>query len=260
MSARESRRVERTRDPAASRRDMIRKSSAAGAPVATGAESLAASWVHEGLARAGGGRPSLTGARAVAASCQACPLWRRATQTVFGEGARGAAVMLVGEQPGDQEDRAGHPFVGPAGRLLDEALSEAGIQREAAYVTNAVKHFKWIELEPRGKRRLHQKPNARELGACRPWLAAEIELVKPGVIVSLGTTAAQALLGRAIRLTDHRGRVVPAPWPMPVLVTVHPASILRAPQAAERQRQRLRFIDDLKAAKALLDARALKSS
>src|ERR671936_1568405 len=148
---------------------------------------------------------SLQSLRSAAAGCRGCGLWERGTQTVFGEGGAGAAVMFVGEQPGDQEDKEGRPFVGPAGKLLDRALEEAGIDRSLAYVTNAVKHFKW---EPRGKRRIHKKPNAAEIAACRPWLDTEIELVKPRVIVCLGATAAQALLGRNFKVTEHRGTFI----------------------------------------------------
>src|SRR6058998_3859023 len=152
-------------------------------------------------------RPSLTSVRSAAKGCQACELWKRGTQTVFGEGGGRAALMLVGEQPGDAEDLAGHPFVGPAGKLLDRALEAAGIGRASVYVTNVVKHFKW---EPRGKRRIHKKPNAAEIGACRPWLDTEIELVKPRAIVCLGATAAQALLGRQFKVTAQRGQFIPS--------------------------------------------------
>jgi DNA polymerase len=162
---------------------------------------------------------------------------------VFGEGSAHAHLMLVGEQPGNEEDLAGHPFVGPAGRLLDAALEEAGIDRTDAYVTNVVKHFKW---EPRGKRRIHKKPNAVEIAACAPWLAAELELVKPRVLVGLGATAAQALLGRTFRLTQHRGEWIESPLAPRVLVTVHPSAILRAPDREARNRERALFIADLK--------------
>ena len=171
---------------------------------------------------------SLSRLREIAAGCTACDLYKIGTQTVFGEGTTQAAVMLVGEQPGDKEDREGRPFVGPAGRLLDSALQEAGIDRTKVYVTNVVKHFKW---EPRGKRRIHKKPNAAEITACKPWLEAEIERVDPDVVVLLGATAAQALLGRQFRVTEQRGRFIE--WPEPggrlVTATVHPSSILRAP-------------------------------
>jgi len=188
-------------------------------------------------------RPTLASLRAAAAKCRACDLWKRGTQTVFGEGARGARVLFVGEQPGDQEDLAGRPFVGPSGRLLDEAMEEAGIDRRAAYVTNAVKHFKW---EPRGKRRIHKKPNAREIAACKPWLAAELAVVRPAVVVVLGATAAQALLGPAFRVTRERGKIVDTPEFGRVIATVHPSSILRAPDEKARREERKRFVTDLK--------------
>jgi uracil-DNA glycosylase family protein len=168
-------------------------------------------------------------------------LYLRGTQTVFGEGAAHAELMFVGEQPGDEEDRRGEPFVGPAGRLLDRALEEAGIERRRVYVTNAVKHFKW---EPRGKRRIHQKPNAREVAACRPWLDAELKVVKPRVIVCLGATAAQALLGRAFRVTQRRGEIFEQEG-RTYMATVHPSSILRAPDDDTRHRELARFIVEL---------------
>jgi uracil-DNA glycosylase len=184
-----------------------------------------------------------------AKDCQACDLYLRGTQTVFGEGARKAELMFVGEQPGDQEDLAGHPFVGPAGKLLDRALADAGIDRSAVYVTNVVKHFKW---EPRGKRRIHKKPNASEIAACRPWLDTEIQLVKPRAIVCLGATAAQALLGRQFKVTAHRGEFVASPLASIVMATVHPSSILRAPDDDTRHEEMKRFTSDLrKLAKAL---------
>src|SRR5207248_11137492 len=194
---------------------------------------------------------SLQELREEAAGCRACPLWQTGTQTVFGEGSARAEVMFVGEQPGDQEDRAGKPFVGPAGRLLDEALEEVGIDRSRVYVTNAVKHFKW---EGRGKRRIHSKPNAREIRACRPWLDAELEDVEPRVIVVLGATAAQALLGSSFRVTQQRGRPLEdtglAPY---VVATVHPASILRAPDPESRESEGRAFVEDLRTVKHLLD-------
>jgi len=194
-------------------------------------------------------RPSLASVRDVAKACQACDLWKRGTQTVFGEGARRAGLMLVGEQPGDAEDLAGRPFVGPAGKLLDRALEAAGIDRAAVYVTNVVKHFKW---EPRGKRRIHKKPNATEISACRPWLDIEIQLVKPRAIVCLGATAAQALLGRQFKVTAHRGEFIESPLAPVVLATVHPSSLLRAPDEETRRLETKRFIDDLrKVARAL---------
>jgi uracil-DNA glycosylase family protein len=197
-------------------------------------------------------RRSLTGLRSAAAECRACPLWQRGTQTVFGEGDAHARVMLVGEQPGNDEDLAGRPFVGPAGKLLDRALEAAGIDRRRVYVTNVVKHFKW---EPRGKRRIHAKPNAGEIAACRPWLDAELELIKPEVLVALGATAAQALLGRQFRVSKDRGRFVPSPLAPHVLATVHPSAILRAPDEASRHAEMDRFIDDLKKVGALLRRR-----
>jgi DNA polymerase len=193
--------------------------------------------------------PTITKVRDAAQDCHACDLWKRGTQTVFGEGSRTAELMFVGEQPGDAEDLAGRPFVGPAGRLLDKALDEAGIDRRRVYVTNVVKHFKW---EPRGKRRIHKKPNAAEIGACRPWLDTEIELVKPRAIVCLGATAAQALLGRQFKVTAHRGEFVESTLAPIVLATVHPSSLLRAPDDETRHRETARFVDDLrKVARAL---------
>jgi uracil-DNA glycosylase len=186
---------------------------------------------------------TLPGVREIAAGCKACDLYKRGTQTVFGEGPPKAELMLVGEQPGDAEDLAGHPFVGPAGRLLDTALEEAGIDRSQVYVTNVVKHFKW---EPRGKRRIHAKPNAAEIGACRPWLEVEIALVKPRVLVCLGATAAQALLGRSFKVSQQRGTLVPSPLAPIVSATVHPSSILRAPDDETRREEMRRFVRDLR--------------
>jgi uracil-DNA glycosylase family protein len=188
-------------------------------------------------------RPTLVTLRAAAAGCQACDLWKRGTQTVFGEGSRRAAVLFVGEQPGNEEDMSGRPFVGPAGRLLDKALDEAGIERSRAYVTNVVKHFKW---EPRGKRRIHAKPNPLEITACLPWLEAELEVVKPKVVVCLGATAAQALLGKKFRVTRERGKLFASPLAARVMATVHPSSILRAPDDETRHLEMKRFIDDLR--------------
>jgi DNA polymerase len=196
-------------------------------------------------------RLTLPALRAAAAGCTACPLHLTGTQTVFGEGLKKARVLLVGEQPGDREDVEGRPFVGPSGRLLDEALEEAGIDRDAAYVTNAVKHFKW---QARGKRRIHQKPNAAELAACRPWLDAELAVVRPDVLVCLGATAAQALLGRGFRVTRERGRLVESGLAAATLATVHPSSILRAPDEEARRRERALFVDDLRVAAELLGA------
>jgi DNA polymerase len=188
-------------------------------------------------------QPTLGSLREAAADCRACDLWERGTQTVFGAGRRRAKVMLIGEQPGNEEDLTGKPFVGPAGRLLDDALEEAGIDRSQTYVTNVVKHFKW---EPRGKRRIHKKPNAREIAACHPWLEAEIALIKPTVIVALGATAAQALLGPQFRVTKQRGQFIESTLAPYVLATVHPSSILRAPDDDTRHLEYRRFIDDLK--------------
>jgi DNA polymerase len=195
-------------------------------------------------------RLTLPTVREAAATCRACDLWRRGTQTVFGEGGRNSEVMLVGEQPGDQEDLAGRPFVGPAGRVLDQALEGAGIDRRQVYVTNVVKHFKW---EPRGKRRIHTKPNATEISACRPWLEVEIALLKPRAVVCLGATAAQALLGKSFRVTRQRGQLIPSSLAPLVMATVHPSSILRAPDDETRREERRKLTDDLRTL-----ARALK--
>jgi uracil-DNA glycosylase len=188
-------------------------------------------------------QPTLPGLREAAAGCQACDLYKTGTQTVFGEGAAHAKVMFVGEQPGDREDVEGKPFVGPAGRLLDDALTAAGIDRTRVYITNAVKHFKW---KPQGKRRLHQKPNAAEIGACRPWLDAEIAVVKPAVLVLLGATAAQGLLGRDFRVSLQRGQFIERPGLPLMMATVHPSSILRAPDDESREIEMEAFIRDLK--------------
>jgi uracil-DNA glycosylase len=204
-------------------------------------EGVAAAYVPE--------RPTLSRLREAAAGCRGCHLWENATQTVFGEGARAADVMFVGEQPGDQEDLAGKPFVGPAGRLLDQALEEAGIDRRQAYVTNVVKHFKW---QPRGKRRIHQKPNWSEMAACRPWLEAEFEVVEPAVVVCLGATAAQALIGRDFRVSRQRGELVDSPLARYVLATVHPSSILRQRDDASREAEFAAFVEDLRVVPPLL--------
>ena len=186
--------------------------------------------------------PTLPVLRTLAAECHACELYKRATQTVFGEGRKTARAMMVGEQPGDVEDRLGRPFVGPAGKLLDRALEEAGIDRDLVYVTNVVKHFKWSE---RGKRRIHEKPNAREIAACRPWLDAELFVVKPRVLVCLGATAAQALLGKKFKVTQQRGELLRSELAPYVMATVHPSSLLRAPDEETRRRETHRFIQDL---------------
>jgi uracil-DNA glycosylase len=179
---------------------------------------------------------------AAAATCRACDLWKDATQTVFGEGPERARLMLVGEQPGDQEDRQGHPFVGPAGRLLEQALDEAGIDRRQVYLTNAVKHFRWTR---RGKRRLHEKPNAAQVRACRPWLEAEVAAVRPALIVLLGATAAQAVMGPSFRVSKQHGVVLDSPLGVRVLATVHPSSILRATDSAARDAAMSSFVADL---------------
>ncbi|HEY2497857.1 MAG TPA: UdgX family uracil-DNA binding protein [Candidatus Angelobacter sp.] len=188
-------------------------------------------------------KPTLPALREAAAACKACDLWKLGTQTVFGEGRQTARVMMVGEQPGDKEDLQGRPFVGPAGAVLDKALLAAGIDRNDVYVTNIVKHFKW---EPRGKRRLHKKPNIIEISACRPWLEAEINVVKPQVVVLLGATAAQGILGRQFRVTQHRGEWLSSSIAASVLATVHPSSILRAQDDESRHEQMREFITDLK--------------
>ena len=198
-------------------------------------ESSAAELVPEQL--------SLPSLKDAAADCRACDLWKKGTQTVFGDGRSRAKVMFIGEQPGNEEDLTGKPFVGPAGRLFDNALEEAGIDRKQTYVTNVVKHFKW---EPRGKRRIHKKPNAQEIAACRPWLEAEIALVKPKVIVVLGATAAQALLGPQFRVTKERGKFIESMLAPYIMATVHPSSILRAPDDETRRLEYRRFVDDLK--------------
>lgn len=183
--------------------------------------------------------------RKEAASCRDCDLWRNATQTVFGEGDARAEVMLVGEQPGDREDLEGKPFVGPAGKLLDKALAEAGIDRRRVYVTNAVKHFRW---EPRGKRRIHKRPNVTQIRACRPWLDQEIAVTQPKLIVCLGAVAAQALLGASFRLTKHRGEVFHPEALPPVTATVHPSSVLRAPDDDTRRNEMRNLVQDLRKA------------
>jgi DNA polymerase len=189
-------------------------------------------------------RITLPQLRAASKACQGCPLYCNATQTVFGEGPASASVMFVGEQPGDQEDLAGKPFVGPSGQVLNAAMEEAGIPRDETYVTNAVKHFKF---EPRGKRRIHAKPNAREMRACRPWLEAEIQVVKPKIVVALGATAAQSMMGGAFRLTQHRGEFFnDTPWASLFLATTHPSALLRMPDPKAKEAARIAFVLDLK--------------
>jgi len=188
-------------------------------------------------------RPTLPSVRKAAEDCRACELWEKGTQTVFGEGSKSARLMLIGEQPGDQEDKIGRPFVGPAGRILDRALEAAGIDRNDVYVTNVVKHFNW---EPRGKWRIHKKPRPQHIAACRPWLDIEVAIVKPRAVVLLGATAAQALLGATFRVTQHRGELIDSPLAPIVLATVHPSSLLRAPDDETRHRETERFIDDLR--------------
>lgn len=197
--------------------------------------------------------PTLDGLRAAAAGCRACDLWTRATQTVFGEGERTAGVMFVGEQPGDAEDIAGRPFVGPAGKILDRALAEAGIDRREAYITNAVKHFNWSDT--RGKKRIHKKPNARQMAACKPWLEAEITLLRPRVVVLLGATAAQQLIGAGFSVIKERGRLIESDLAPHVIATVHPSSILRAPDDEAREQAMHAFVGDLRKVTPLLEAK-----
>lgn len=193
--------------------------------------------------------PSLAAAREAAAACKGCDLWKAATQTVFGEGPRKARLMLVGETPGDQEDRAGKPFVGPAGRLLDRALESAGIERREVYVTNVVKHFKW---EPRGKRRLHRRPDPEEIRACLPWLRREIELVAPEVLVCLGATAGRAVLGRDFLVSRDRGRLVESSLAPLVTATIHPSALLRIREHEEREAALAALVADLRVARSAL--------
>ena len=188
---------------------------------------------------------NLATVREAAAHCMACHLYKGATQTVFGEGPKHAAMMLIGEQPGDYEDVAGKPFVGPAGKIMDQALEEAGIDRSQVYVTNAVKHFKW---EPRGKRRIHKKPSSREIAACRPWLEAELRIVTPKLVVAMGATAAQTIFGPSFRVTRERGKVLSSKLAPRVLATVHPSSLLRQPDEESREREYKHFVSDLRAA------------
>jgi uracil-DNA glycosylase family protein len=201
-------------------------------------------------------RLNLSSLRRAAAHCRGCDLYKNATQTVFGEGPRRARIILLGEVPGDEEDKQGKPFVGPAGRLLDDCLDEAGIARDDVYVTNAVKHFRW---EPRGKRRLHKKPTSRQIEACRPWLHAEILVIKPDVVVCLGATAAQAMLGRDFRLTKHRGEFFHSDEVDWITATYHPSAVLRAPDKTARDRMRAEFVEDLQnAAKHFASVASLK--
>lgn len=201
-------------------------------------------------------RLTLPASKKAVQGCKGCDLYKNATQAVFGEGPADAEVMFVGEQPGDQEDLAGKPFVGPAGKLLNDALIEAGVDRETVYVTNAVKHFKWT---PRGKRRLHGKPSSREMAACRPWLETEVELVQPSIIVCLGATAAQSLLGASFRITRQRGQLISSDWAERTLATWHPSAILRAPDEELRHAMREQFLNDLKlVAKTLAKLRKAK--
>jgi DNA polymerase len=198
-------------------------------------------------------RITLPALRQAVQSCRGCPLYRGATQAVFGDGPTGASIVLVGEQPGDEEDRAGHPFVGPSGRLLDRALREAGIERDDVYVTNAVKHFKFRR---RGKKRIHDKPTHYELRACRPWLEAELRLVAPDVLVLLGATAAQTLLGGKFRLTQHHGEAIATPWAKAAFATLHPSAALRAPDSAARHAMFDQLVADLRAASGWAEARS----
>ena len=198
-------------------------------------------------------RQTINNLRLEAVDCKRCDLWKTGTQTVFGEGKQTSTVMLVGEQPGDKEDLAGRPFVGPAGALLDKALDEAGIDRSRVYVTNVVKHFKW---EPRGKRRIHKKPNAIEIAACMPWLQSEINVVKPRAIICLGSTAAQAVISPKFKVSIQRGEFVKSPLAQFVTATVHPSSILRAPTDEARHIEMRRFIDDLKKIRAAIEREA----
>ena len=191
----------------------------------------------------------LSALREASARCRGCPLYKNATQTVFGEGELSSRVMFVGEQPGNDEDLSGHPFVGPAGRLFDQALEAAGIDRSTAYVTNTVKHFKW---EANGQRRIHKKPSSREIAACLPWLEREIALIQPEVLVCLGATAAQSLLGRDFKVTQQRGIVIATPLAPNAIATIHPSAILRQPTSDDRKREMDQFIADLKVAGSLL--------
>ncbi len=244
----EGRRPRSTEARASGERDGLGRAAPAPAPPSAETPSTrlreeagtAADWVPP--------RPSLPALRRQAAGCRACHLWRVGTRTVFGEGPRRAAVMFVGEQPGDQEDKAGHPFVGPSGRLLDAALQDAGIDRDEVYITNTVKHFKW-ERGEKGARRIHKKPNAGEITACVPWLHAELAVVQPRVVIALGATAAQALLGKAFKVTKERGKALRGTGVADVVIaTVHPSSVLRAPDPESRARAEKEFKADLRVA------------
>ncbi len=209
--------------------------------------------LHEGVEWSAADVPDssdLSEVRNAALKCTACHLYKRATQTVFGEGPKRAPILLVGEQPGDQEDLAGKPFIGPAGKILDRALEEAGIDRDTVYVTNVVKHFKW---EPRGKRRIHKKPNSREIAACRPWLEAEFRLVRPKILVCLGATAAQAIFGASFRVTRERGKILESEFAAKVVATVHPSSLLRQTDEKLREREYSHFVADLRVALKAID-------
>jgi DNA polymerase len=199
--------------------------------------------------------PTLEKIREAVSACRGCDLYKNATQGVAGAGPRGARLMLVGEQPGNDEDLAGRPFVGPAGQVLDRALAEAGLDRAEAYVTNVVKHFKWT---PRGKRRIHEKPGVAEVEACRPWFQTELDLVRPEVVVALGATAAQAILGRTFRITRDRGRFVPSPLAARVLATAHPSAVLRMPDEAARQEAMRQLVRDLEVVARALHAKAAR--
>lgn len=224
------------------RKQAVTKPIAARRPAGAGAKQVVATGSAADFIPPNATLPKL---RAASMTCRGCHLWTLGTQTVFGEGPRRARVMIVGEQPGDQEDRAGHPFVGPSGKLLDRALEEAGIDRGDVYVTNAVKHFKW-ERGEKSARRIHKKPNDAEIRACHPWLEEEIRLVQPEVVVCLGATAAQSIMGKDFKVTKERGRAVRAPNGGTVIGTVHPSSVLRAPDADARAQAERDFVADLK--------------
>ena len=239
-----TRRTSRKRHPGADVADAVAAGDEAAAKTAPDARERKACPTAKSAAEFLPRNPDdLSALRKAAAGCQGCPLYCNATQTVFGEGPADALVMFVGEQPGDSEDKRGRPFVGPAGQLLDEAMAAAGVPREQAYVTNAVKHFKF---EPRGARRIHAKPGTREVAACRPWLESEIKAVKPRMIVCLGATAAQALMGKQFRVTQQRGEVLGNPWAPWLMATVHPSALLRIPDDEQKERAYAEFVDDLR--------------